>query len=1197
MVRLSRILISIVIGCSCLMLMGCSKCSHGGKEKETIIPEGHSKPFIVEPIEGITISAAENALDKDREFKIKPVSEKTWKKSCKKVEEAAPWQTPILCFDLDAGMEPDEVMPGVFKVAIDLDKLGIPENLRDRMAVWRDGGDDMYEYTSWVENGQLCFNSDQNCPIILAIPVGIATLAGVIYGTETVQKRISALGMYEYFFFKHDDLVIHEVKDKNGDFILFFRFGDTEEADRFESYKLHADLYKTEYEKLKRQADEIYKRRVDKKYKKELGDMNFWQKLVGSTAAYNRAKEAVDHLFILDSLCKQDDDLQRYERNMALPPSIQDIEHYLKISNSYFTEYQKMKPQTKTIEVYLTSKDYTGGGNACIQNTKLQNPYMMVNYLMLWADNPQRTYSKIGLSEQLLLTLNHELYHHRQKITKSMDYRTMETTAPYNEYAAAWYFYKKGEMKTNLLAKDEKTKAFAEKYVTTSPRGRYDIFGKPFNHNSTDADVIYVYADFMDFIQREITHSDTTFLGCGTIVSLYHNIFSHKKNYMRWFSIDDEKVFDDYLRDFCFTNAGKIWLCQNSTLSDPAYKVQELEVTKDKPFAAVRTDKGELMMRSLYVSSGAGDSPIFNAFIVRDKGCSKDDVAFIGTWDDFAKDEKGNYKNTAIGDYFEGNKDIYWLGYFKVPNPSLRFTVVAYFQPDAPRIWRVKKDVLTYIIPKPVKALRRNRYITGAEITYTDKNGKTQTSVIALDDFGKKMKWEIPGCSGENSAFSLSYHYFYDLDDENTCVSPESEKTINGNMPETIKEEQLFKVDEKKGYWRQVSSRWTLEDNMVDGDISFEDESFKDHQMVMFMPEGDHEFDFTGYGSVAEDVDGTIVYLPETFLEGTVSYTKPPKQWAANTDYTCEWYTEKDPFLMRMDKPFTFTVENTTSAPQACEKKGNDNITQKTSSLGSMPWLHQAKTVFRTKQPGDNDPKAFSIVQKYTIVGYKGTDKKASIVLTYDYEWVEGEMESANLKEETSKDEPKEEPAQEDQENYLNIDRIDFSSKTLEPYGGQIGWTSFDRDGIHYFDIKDVTSTRSGAYQIVTMKVHQNTFDNDPQGYEYKDSKLDQDFTLTIKIAKDMTMEGSYHITRKSHAGAGQPAHPSTCNMSMSGTFGPLKATRYGSKYVFYQSQLPSFSFSVGGFLAYYWETNDIREFSYSTTSTNAEVGFTLYVK
>lgn len=1182
---------AVIIGAAGYLILS------GTSSKKGEIVVGHSKAFKIEPLEGITISAEENALDKNRKFKIKPVSDRTWKKSCKKVEEAAPWQKPILCFDLDAGMEPDEVMPGVFKVAIDLDKLGIPESLRDRMSVWRDSGGDVYEYTSWVENGKLCFNSDQNCSIVLAIPVGIATLAGVIYGTETVLKHISALGLYEYFFFKHDDLVIHEVKDKNGDFILFFRFGDTEEADRFESYKLHADLYKTEYEKVKRQADEIYKRRVDKKYKKELGDMNFWQRLVGSTAAYNRAKEAVDHAFILDSLCKQDDDLQRYERNMALPPSIQDIEHYLKISNSYFTEYQKMKPQTKTIEVYLTSKDYTGGGNAFIQNPKMKNPYMMVNYLMLWADNPQRTYSKIGLSEQLLLTLNHELYHHRQKITKNMDYRTMETTAPYNEYAAAWYFYKNGEMKTNLLAKDERTKAFAEKYVTTSPRGRYDIFGKPFNHNSTDADVIYVYADFMDFIQREITHSDTTFLGCGTIVSLYHNIFSHKKNYMRWFSIDDEKVFDDYLRDFCFTNAGKIWLCQNSTLSDPAYKVQELEVTKDKPFAAVRTDKGELMMRSLYVSSGAGDSPIFNAFIVRDKGCSKDDVAFIGTWDDFAKDEKGNYKNTAIGDYFEGNKDIYWLGYFKVPNPSLRFTVVAYFQPDAPRIWRVKKDVLTYIIPKPVKALRRNRYITGAEVTYTDKDGNTLTSVIALNDFGKKIKWEIPGCSGDNSAFSLSYHYFYDLDEKTTCVSPESEKTVNGVMPEIKKkEEKPVKVDEKKGYWKQVRANCIVKEKSIDVDELQDDLATHDVRGIgMKRTNGEKEIEFTGIASVKVKEKGKTLWQPETCLDGYVSFTEPPLQWPANTNYTCEWYIEKDPFVMKMDKPFTFKVENTTSAPKACSK-GKDKVTEKKSKTARAKWLNQEKTVFKTNKPKKDDPRAFTITQQFTISD--GADLKAYATLTYDYEWVEGEMESANLgKEKTSKDEPKKESAQESQEKYLDVYMIDFASKTLEPYGGQIGWTSFDSDGIHYYNIQDITSTRSGAYQVVTMKIHQNTFNDDPQGYQFKESKLDQDFTLTIKIAKDKTVEGSFHITRKSHAGAGQPAHPSTCNMTMSGTFGPLKADCYGKKYVVYQAPLPSFSYSVGGFLAYYWDTNDIRDFSYSTSSTNAEVKLTLYVK
>lgn len=1198
MVRLSRILISIVIGCSCLMLMGCSKCSHGGKEKETIIPEGHSKAFSIEPVDGITISAAENALDKDREFKIKPVSDKEWKKTTKKVEEVAPEHLPVLCFDLDAGMKPDEVMPGYFQVAIDLDKLGIPESLYDKLSVWRDGGDEVYEYVTWVENGKLCFNSDQNSFIEVVVAV-FAVGVPLVYTVETIAKHMAVGGMYKGFFFAQDDLVIHQVKDRYGNFQLCFRYKDTEWASRFESFQNNSAAYKIEFAKVKQQADEIYNRRVDKLYKKELGDMNFWQKLVGSTAAYNRAKEAVNHAFLIDSIGKKNPDLQRYEKALELPPSIKDIEHFLKISSRYLTFDQDMKPQTKNLEVDLIDKEHAGGSNAEFRNGGTKFSYMFVNYDLIWTGNPQKEYVRKGWPESVLLSINHELFHSRQKITKWMDFRSEETTAGYNEMAAAHYFFTEKEMVTDLLSKDSAVQAYIKApHFQLSGRDKYASFGFDFNANTFDAEVAYTYAEFMDYLQLKTKGSETAFLKGGHLLDKYGYSKSHAKNYMDWFGIKDEKVFNGYLRDFCMLHAYEIWNKQNSKWAEKTVKTQELEIKKDKPFVNVTTGDGGLVMRTVNITCEDKKNPNFNAFVLRDDKTTADDLAFIGSWDCFTRTKTGEYTTSTVkGDCFQGNKNEYQIGFFKVPEESLKFTVVAYFQPDAPRIWRVKKDVLTYIIPKPVKALRRNRYITGAEVTYTDKDGNTLTSVIALNDFGKKIKWEIPGCSGDNSAFSLSYHYFYDLDEKTTCVSPESEKTINGNMPETIKEEKLFKVDEKKGYWRQVSSRWTLEDNLVDGDISFDDESFKDHQMVMFVPEGDNEFDFTGYSSVADDIDGTIIYLPETFLEGTVSYTKPPKQWAPNTDYTCEWYTEKDPFVMRMDKPFTFTVENTSSAPKACEKKGNDNITQKTSSLGSMRWLNQAKTVFMTHQPGDNDPKAFSLVQKYTVIGYKGTDKKASIVLTYDYEWVVGEMESADPKEETSKDEPKEEPAQEEQENYLNVDRVDFSSKTLEPYCGQIGWTSFDRDGIHYFDIKDVTSTRSGAYQVVTVRVHQNTFNDDPQGYEFKDSKLDQDFTLTIKIAKDMTMEGSYHITRKSHAGAGQPAHPSTCNMSMSGTFGPLKATRYGSKYVFYQSQLPSFSFSVGGFLAYYWETNDIREFNYSTTSTNAEVGFTLYVK
>ena len=978
------------------------KSSHTKGKKEQIVT-GNSKAFKIEPVEGITISAPKNALDKDREFTIKPVSDKTWKESCKKVEEAAPWQTPILCFDLDAGMKPDEVMPGVFKVAIDLDKLGIPESLRNQMSVWRDGGGDVYEYTSWVENGKLCFNSDQNCPVILVIPGGI----GIWYAVETYTKHECVLSLYKHYFFQNDDLVIHEVKDKNGDFTLFFRFGDTEEADRFESYKLHVDLYKTEYEKLKSQADEIYNSRVDKKYKTELGDMNFWQKLVGSTAAYNRAKEAIDHAFILDSLCKQDDDLQRYERNMALPPSIQDIEHYLKISNSYFTEYHHMKPQTKNIEVYLTDGKNTGGGNAMMDHPKLKNPYMVVNYFVLWANNPQRSYTKKGRSEQLLLTLNHELFHHRQHITKYMDYRTMETTAPYNEFAAAWYFYKKGEMQTNLFAKDAKTKAFINDNINTSPRNRFEIFGAPFNQNSTNADVCYVYADFMDFLQRKTTQSDTTFVGCGTLVSLYHNIFSHKKNYMRWFSIDDEKVFDGYLRDFCFSNAKEIWLGQNSQEADPSYKLQNLELTKDKPIVEVKTGKCELVMRSLYVSSGVGNSPIFNAFIVRDKGCSKDDVAFIGTWDEFAKDEKGNYKNTAIGDYFEGNESIYWLGYFKVPKPSLSFSIVGLFKPEAPEIRKVKEDQITFIVPKPARALTKEKLITGVVVTYKDKNGKEITREIEPKNFGKKATWTLTGCSKKGNSFTLSLHWFYKLDEQTTYVSPESEPAqwgAKGDQPE--EEEIVLTKEPETNYWKQVSSRMTMKNTSIDVNESNDDEVSSDYRSIdLQAAKTGRSLEFTGMGATEEKTkENGRVYVQDIFIEGTLTYTEPPKFWIPTQQYKAHWEIADDPYLTKVEDPFVFEAKNTSSDQAACAQSKKDKIDNGRSSVGKVNWLRGSTTTFEARHPEKNGPKSFTLTQTYSIKERQGSDLMATVTFVYNYEWVgeeepEPELETENVPE------------------------------------------------------------------------------------------------------------------------------------------------------------------------------------------------------
>ena len=53
----------------------------GVEPREPVV--GNSKAIDVEPVEGIRITAAANALDKDREFKITAVDEKTWEEAAR----------------------------------------------------------------------------------------------------------------------------------------------------------------------------------------------------------------------------------------------------------------------------------------------------------------------------------------------------------------------------------------------------------------------------------------------------------------------------------------------------------------------------------------------------------------------------------------------------------------------------------------------------------------------------------------------------------------------------------------------------------------------------------------------------------------------------------------------------------------------------------------------------------------------------------------------------------------------------------------------------------------------------------------------------------------------------------------------------------------------------------------------------------
>ena len=78
----------------------------------TVLPMGKSAAFSIEPVAGITISAGENALDKERTFRMEEVSEEQYTQLEDSLCEHIGPQIVVGAWELDAGLADDEMLPG-----------------------------------------------------------------------------------------------------------------------------------------------------------------------------------------------------------------------------------------------------------------------------------------------------------------------------------------------------------------------------------------------------------------------------------------------------------------------------------------------------------------------------------------------------------------------------------------------------------------------------------------------------------------------------------------------------------------------------------------------------------------------------------------------------------------------------------------------------------------------------------------------------------------------------------------------------------------------------------------------------------------------------------------------------------------------------------------------------------------------------
>ena len=1238
------------------------------------IVEGHSKAFTIEPVEGITISAPENALDKDRKFKVKPAGKKISERVADRLLKEQDVKT-LFVLDVNAGLAPDKYFPGDYDVVMDLDKMGIPRSIQSLVQVYRIADDgkqsEYYRYVTHVENGKLSFRSNQNSLWSVTMDssrklwetmawtagkawdgaswaldkagrvlnvsgaaigaVGSITPAlmsytlpgdakpfsmAMRYLTETMQGSGHSVSLY----FIDRTTVEIPIRHESGEFMLYFRYKDTEKAGEFNDFLKATQDIKDRNKVLEERADSAYNARVQAKIDTIQKGYSFWQKLF-SRKEVQEIRASIDKTAILNEYLEKDQPRLANLKAVQLshfPQTVACVIDGLVNAGIYLNNIGFKKNNFVTY-VYLGRKELTTEDNTGVARKHLlvDGASALLQYNVEDLVFEDGSLNMKGI-EKLKCTTVHELSHVRQQCHHSMSSTENECTATVLERDACRLWY--GEQLFQGINPDSYS---AELYLITSRYNKH-LYGYPFEEFSGGLDGAYVRGDALEGIREAAGKKDVNMCDFASSYAQYGP--QKKEGWKGWIKhtlgISDEQYDKGWIY-FGEKFIKPIFDSQGSDGAPRPVRRPHFKLTPSRPTACIdrlskprdysvstftvglpdkaKDETEESANVFIYRAGGKPISP-WLTFCWSDlefedcKKQNKEGDIFLVNAKPSIPFYAGNretdfttYHSKMQGDVVKKNKKQgYQLGIISTTASKDTYKeyyyIAALFRPDAPRKLKAKKDELSFVVPKASGKLVKKNLISGAVATVRFADGTKITRDISPDSFGKKYTIkDLPGISGKD--FEVSLHWYYKPSADTEYYSPESKPAVHGAMPEeekVLETANVVTVDEKKGYWKQVGSKLDMENSTMDADLSFENEDLKNHRYIMFMPDGDKEYKFTADGTTAEVVGNKTVYTPATLLDGSVCYTEPPKQWAVNTSYTCEWYTDEDPYVYGVDKPFTFQVENSTSAPAACEM-GKDKVTEKNSRQGSMKWLNQVKTVFKTKEPGKDGPRGFTIVQKYTIGAYAGSDKKASIVLTYNYKWVEGEMEE-EARELESMDEPaREEPAVEEKEEFLHLTGVYFYAQTNEEFGKEIQYTSYDKGSFGYDFRKDYSSSnflssrkdsshvfysvREGDYQIVKATFRRNDFVKVNSVEDYKklssDAKraADEEFTLTVRISKDRIVDGTFSGTRKSHAAAG--SWPD--------------GLRYKEGYVVAE--------------------DGTHEFNFSTTSTNARISLGLYFK
>ena len=392
---------------------------------------GNSSAFHSEPVDYMTIDAPENAFWKDTTINVTPVSEEKLEEYQSIFDAELDYKGTLLCgYDVDAGMEPDDIMPGEYTVTYDLAEAGVPQDMWEAVSAYRLDDDGYWqEYCTWLDGSKICLESSQNSVLFYVV----SAYVGYVVIDELV-PGISSVGWKRYFDIEDYIYVCEGGKRYTKKlFCVKFTYSATVQEMINRKNTIIADSRKKiKMPDAKRAvaADEGNMNPTDEELSKIVGP-----KLHAKVEFMLNQLLANNPDYV--KLCEE---IKQAEDNPnATVEMVKHIARLLLYTHDYMKDEIKVKLPNYVMDVKLSPTVASDAKGVTVSGI-LKKAYMYVNTSYL-ASNPTTAY------DDLLLTLTHEYFHacqRRYKCSRLSNLKFDEATANMIEEDCREYYSNKG---------------------------------------------------------------------------------------------------------------------------------------------------------------------------------------------------------------------------------------------------------------------------------------------------------------------------------------------------------------------------------------------------------------------------------------------------------------------------------------------------------------------------------------------------------------------------------------------------------------------------------------------------------------------------------------------------------------------------------------------------------------------------------